>query len=99
MGAESRRQSMKEDWKWYVYIIECQDSTYYTGITWKPELRYDQHISGLGGKYTAKHGVKRIAYIEEHTDLQVARKREKQIKDWGQKKKERLINGEWKSEW
>ena len=30
-----------------------------------PDLRYDQNVSGLGGEYTAKHGVKRMAYIEE----------------------------------
>lgn len=21
-------------WKWYVYIIECNDGLYYTGVTW-----------------------------------------------------------------
>jgi putative endonuclease len=88
-----------EQWKWYVYIIECKDGTYYTGMTWKPELRYDQHLSGLGGKYTARHGVKRIAYIEEHTELDTARVREKQIKDWSQEKKRKLISGQWGKEW
>lgn len=87
-----------EEWKWYVYIIECNDNTYYTGVTWKPDLRYEQHLSGLGGKYTAKHGVKRIAYIEEHTNLEEARSRERQIKDWNQSKKKKLISGEWKKE-
>ena len=82
-----------------MYIIECKDNTYYTGLTWKPELRYEQHLSGLGCKYTAKHGIKRIAYIEEHEDLDLARKREKQIKDWNRDKKEKLIRGEWKKEW
>ena len=88
-----------KNWKWYVYIIECLDGTYYTGMTWKPELRYDQHVSGLGGNYTAKHGVKKLVYIEEHTDLSVARKRERQIKDWNQEKKLRLISGEWSNYW
>ena len=82
---------MSHDWKWFVYVIECKDNTYYTGLTWKPELRYDQHLSGLGGKYTARHGVKRMAYIEEQADLETARKREQQIKGWSQEKKERLI--------
>ena len=93
------RSSIRKNWKWYVYIIECEDGTYYTGLTWKPELRYDHHISGLGSKYTAKHGVKRLAYFEEHQDLQTARVREKQIKDWSQAKKQRLINGVWGREW
>ena len=90
---------MKKAWKWYVYIIECLDQTYYTGLTWKPELRLNQHVSGLGGKYTAKHGVKKLVYVEEHTDLSVARKRERQIKDWSQVKKLKLIKGKWSGVW
>ena len=90
---------MKKDWKWFVYIIECKDGTYYTGMTWKSELRFDQHASGLGGKYTRIHGVKRLVYLEEHDDLEVARKREKQIKGWSKSKKMNLIKGEWTNKW
>lgn len=86
-------------WKWYVYIIKCLDETYYTGLTWKPEVRYDQHTSGLGGKYTARHGVKKLVYLEEHNNLETARKRERQIKDWSQEKKRKLIKGIWKKDW
>ena len=86
-------------WKWYVYIIECEDNTYYTGLTWNPDLRWSQHLSGLGSKYTAKHKPKKLAYLEEHDDLEVARAREKQIKDWSQAKKKKLISGEWTRPW
>ena len=82
-------------WTWHVYIIECGDGTYYTGMTWNLPLRFEQHRSGLGGRYTAEHGVKRLAYSEEHEDLGLARKRERQIKDYSRAKKERLITGEW----
>ncbi|MGB7054380.1 MAG: GIY-YIG nuclease family protein [bacterium] len=82
-------------WKWYVYIIECDDNTYYTGMTWKPDLRWIQHLSGLGSKYTQKHKPKRIAYLEEYDDFEQARKRERQIKDWRQEKKRKLIEGKW----
>ena len=82
-------------WKWYVYIILCQDGTYYTGCTWNIPNRIDQHMSGKGSKYTSKHGFKKIVYVEEHNDLEMARKREKQIKDWSKKKKENLIEGKW----
>jgi len=82
-------------WKWYVYIIECLDQSYYTGMSWKPQLRFDQHQSGLGGSYTTKHGVKRLVYVEEYKDLEQARIREKQIQGWTRIKKEKLINREW----
>ncbi|MFH0771850.1 MAG: GIY-YIG nuclease family protein [Candidatus Omnitrophota bacterium] len=88
-----------EEWKWYVYIIECNDGSYYTGLTWKPEFRYYQHLSGLGGAYTARHGAKALVYVEEHTNLEEARSRERQIKDWNRQKKKKLISGEWKNQW
>ncbi len=68
-------------------------------MTWNVDIRYGQHLSKFGSKYTANHGVKKLAYLEEHTDLEVARKREKQIKDWSRKKKEKLINGDWNKDW
>lgn len=87
---------MAESWKWFVYIIECKDGSFYTGMTWKPELRFDQRLSGLGGKYTAKHGVKQLVYLEEYETLDEARLREKQLQGWTREKKLKLISGEWK---
>ena len=84
-----------EQWKWYVYIIECNDGAYYTGMTWKPDRRWMQHLSGVGSGYTAVHGVKKLAYLEEYEDLDQARRRELQIKDWSREKKQRLIDREW----
>jgi len=75
------------------------DSTFYTDLTWNPSIRHEQHLTKFGSKYTAKHGVKRMAYIEEHEDLEVARRRERQIKDWSQEKKKNLIKGKWGKEW
>ena len=90
---------MSNKWHWYVYIIECKDGTYYTGMTWNIITRLEQHISRLGSKYTATHGVKKLAYYEEFDDLEMDRSREKQIKDWSKVKKRKLISGEWKKEW
>jgi len=87
-----------EQWKWFVYIIECEDRTYYTGMTWQPNRRWTQHLSGLGSKYTARHGVKQLVYLEEYENINEARRREKQIKDWSRVKKQKLIRGEW-SKW
>ena len=81
---------MQESWKWYVYIIECKDGLYYTGITWNVELRMDQHAMGKGSKFTSKHGFKRLCYVEEYSNLNEARAREIQLKDFSRKKKEKL---------
>lgn len=86
-------------WQWFVYIAECQDGTFYTGCTWKIPNRAEQHASGFGSKYTKRHGFKKIVFVEEHTNLESARLRERQIKKWSQTKKKKLISGEWKKEW
>lgn len=86
-------------WKWYVYILLCKDNSYYTGCTWNCSDRLEQHLSKLGGEYTKNHGVKKLVYQEEFDDLDQARKRELQIKDWNRSKKEMLINGKWKKDW
>ena len=90
---------MTESWHWFVYIIECKNGKYYTGCTWDIAQRYEEHLSGLGSRYTSKHGVKRIVYYEEHDDLEGARYRERQIKKWNRAKKKKLITGEWGPEW
>lgn len=90
---------MKKQWKWYVYIVECLDETYYTGCTWNIPNRMEQHISKLGSKYTGHHGFKQLVYFEEHNNLENARLREKQVKNWNQEKKRKLIRGEWTGDW
>lgn len=82
-------------WRWYVYIIECVDGSYYTGMTWQMNNRWQQHLSGLGSAYTARHQPKRVAYVEEYASLEQARLRERQVKGWTRVKKEKLIRGEW----
>lgn len=42
-----------------------------------------------------QYGVRRLAYYEEYDSFEVARLREIQIKDRSQKKKRKLISGEW----
>lgn len=37
---------------WFVYIVECVDSTYYTGITTDVAARIATHNKGKGAKYT-----------------------------------------------
>ena len=82
---------MNKSWRWYVYILELKNGYYYTGMTWSADTRYEQHLSGQGSKYTAKYGVKQLVYAEIHDNLETARMREIQIKNFSQKKKRQLI--------
>ena len=37
---------------WWVYIVECADGTFYTGITTDLERRVAEHNEGTGARYT-----------------------------------------------
>ena len=37
--------------EWIVYILECRDGSFYTGITNNLIKRLEMHISGNGSKY------------------------------------------------
>lgn len=37
---------------WYLYLLECEGNTIYTGITTNVSRRFAQHLAGIGAKYT-----------------------------------------------
>mgnify|MGYP000005529005 CR=1 FL=1 len=37
---------------WWVYVLECRDGSYYTGITNDLDRRLEMHNKGRGAKYT-----------------------------------------------
>ena len=37
---------------WFVYLLECRDGKIYTGITTDVQRRFDEHVSGIGAKFT-----------------------------------------------
>ncbi|MGH1379096.1 MAG: GIY-YIG nuclease family protein [Alphaproteobacteria bacterium] len=76
---------------WYVYILECSDMTYYTGITTNIERRVSEHETGVGAKYTRGRGPLRLVYSEETADRSSATKREIEIKSLSKEKKLSLI--------
>ena len=78
---------------WYLYILECNDGSYYTGITTDIPNRIELHNKGKGAKYTRSHKPVKLTYYEECKSETEARKREREIKGWSREKKENLISG------
>ena len=78
--------------KYFVYILQTNNGSYYTGLTKDIQARLDRHIHGRGAKFTKTKKPIRLVYYEETKDLKSAMKREKQIKDFSRPKKEILIN-------
>ncbi len=79
----------------YVYILRCNDNSYYTGVTNNMEARLEQHQNATDPKsYTASRLPVELVFCERVSDPEVAIRMEKQLKGWSRKKKEALIRGE-----
>ena len=78
---------------WYLYILQCRDNSYYTGVTIDIPQRLDRHNSGKGAKYTRSRRPCKLVYFEEHESEADARRREREIKGWRREKKHELVRG------
>jgi len=76
---------------WYIYIVKCQDDSFYVGTSSDLTRRFQEHKDGRGGKYTSHHKPSKIIYSESFDKKEEAFKREKQLKGWSRKKKENLV--------
>ncbi len=77
----------------FVYILECSDKTYYTGVTNNLELRIQQHELGTGeGSYTFSRRPIKLVFSQMYDSPEQAIYYEKKIKKWSKAKKEALIN-------
>lgn len=78
--------------QYIVYILQCADKTYYTGITNHLEKRLLAHNAGkLGAKYTKSRRPVTLVYQETITTKNEALRREWKIKKLTRKQKEMLI--------
>ncbi|MBD3750822.1 MAG: GIY-YIG nuclease family protein [Sphingobacteriales bacterium] len=81
---------------YYVYILKCNDNSYYTGVTNDIDRRLYEHQSGLNPKaYTHPRRPVDLVFCETYLDINQAIAFEKQIKGWTRKKKEAIIANNW----
>ena len=83
---------MKSSEKAYIlYILKCNDDTYYTGIAIDVEKRLNEHNSSdKGAKYTRHRRPVTLMYSETYSDKSSALKRERAIKAMKRTAKEAL---------
>ena len=80
---------------YYVYIIKCSDSSYYTGITNNIEKRFNEHQLGFKkDSYTYKRRPLSLEFYQEFNNVLQAIYFEKKIKGWTRAKKTALIKGD-----
>ena len=75
---------------WLIYIVECRDGSFYTGITNDLQKRIDSHNAGTGARYTAARRPVRLVYSEDAASRSAASKREISIKRLTRKAKQAL---------
>ncbi|MCK5674738.1 MAG: GIY-YIG nuclease family protein [Spirochaetales bacterium] len=55
-----------------MYILQCQDGSYYTGSTTDLKRRIRQHQDGEGANYTKKHLPVKLVYFEKFNRIDKA---------------------------
>lgn len=80
-----------ENKKWCVYMLECSDSTIYTGITNDLERRIKVHNSGKGSKYVKTRLPVKLVWSIESENRSEASKLEIKIKKLSRVQKINII--------
>ena len=78
---------------WLMYVVECSDGSYYTGITTDMTRRLNEHNrTKRGAKYTRSRRPVRLIYFESHENRSEASRAEAAFKKLTRKKKEAYID-------
>ncbi len=83
---------IKRTGRFFTYIVECADKTYYTGYTPDLEKRIKVHNDGKGAKYTRDRRPVKLVWHREYKYFKKAFLEEKRIKKLTRKQKEELVN-------
>ncbi len=76
---------------WHVYMLLCDQKTFYVGITDDPKERFAEHQAGKS-LFTKKFSDIQFVYCENYPTKRESASREKQIKGWSHAKKQMLID-------
>jgi len=82
---------------YYVYVIQCEDGSFYTGCTKNVDSRMKLHMNGKGARYTRMHRPEKLVYVEEFDSRAEAMKKERKVKMLKRAQKLELINSRGKS--
>lgn len=88
MSKRAEKETPSEAW---VYILQCNDNSLYTGWTTDPDARLAVHNAGKGAKYTKPRLPVQIVYRERLADKNEALRRECEIKSMSRAQKLALI--------
>ena len=92
-SAVSSAESAQDCTMFYVYILRCDNQSFYVGLTDNLKRRIFQH-QNKQSLHTKRYSKVECVYIEQFAKRLNAEKREQQLKKWSRAKKEALINEE-----
>lgn len=84
---------IKRKGRFWVYIVECSDGTYYTGYTPVLKRRLELHNKGRGAKYTRDRRPVKLIWKKKYRYFKNAFLEEKRLKKLTRRQKELLIKG------
>lgn len=82
---------------YYVYIIQCEGGSFYTGYTKDLGCRITFHMNGKGARYTRMHRAQKLVYVEEFPSISEAMRNEKRIKRLSHRQKLELMRNQTKT--
>jgi len=88
---ERSKKVIKREGRFFVYIVQCRDGTYYTGYTKNLENRIALHKSGKGAKYVKYKLPAELVYAKEYRYYKSALNEEKRIKQLKREQKSELV--------
>ena len=77
--------------RYWVYMVQCRDGTYYTGYTKNLENRISLHKSGKGAKYVKYKLPAELVYAKEYRNYKCALNEEIRIKKLKPEQKSELV--------
>ncbi|MFH1440638.1 MAG: GIY-YIG nuclease family protein [Candidatus Omnitrophota bacterium] len=86
-------KKIKRNAKFYVYILECRDGSYYTGYSGGLDARIKRHNQGLASKYTRVRLPVKLVWTKTCKNQRFAMRIEARIKQLERIDKERLVRG------
>jgi putative endonuclease len=78
---------------WSLYILRCNDGSFYTGVTTDIDRRFRKHQDGRASRYTRTRRPVALIYQERCGSRSQALSRECAVKALGRKGKEKLVAG------
>ena len=91
MKENTARRRCHDGSEWFLYILRCNDGTFYTGITKDMKARLSKHNCGKASRYTRTRRPVQLLYQEPCDSRVKALVRECQLKALPRGKKEELI--------